>query len=110
MRRAHASVLGLARQLGTSWKTVWRAIKPLLEAMDADPARFDGVEILGVDEHIWHHASIKERGPKELTGMVKLTRDEKGRTRASYWTWSLDDPGRCTGTGWTNVVQRSGPG
>ncbi len=83
LRRAHASVLGLARQLGTSWKTVWRAIKPLLEAMDADPARFDGVEILGVDEHIWHHASIKERGPKELTGMVKLTRDEKGRTRAS---------------------------
>jgi len=83
LRREHASVLGLARQLGTSWKTVWRAIKPLLEAMDADPDRFDGVEILGVDEHIWHHVSIKERGPKELTGMVKLTRDEKGRTRAS---------------------------
>jgi len=49
LRREHASVLGLARQLGTSWKTVWRAVKPLLEAMDADPTRFDGVETLGVD-------------------------------------------------------------
>ncbi len=57
LRREHASVLGLARQLGTTWRTVWRSVRPLLEAMDADPARFDGVEILGVDEHIWHHVS-----------------------------------------------------
>ncbi len=82
LRREHASVLGLARQLGTSWKTVWRSIKPLLEAMDADPTRFDGVETLGVDEHVWHHVSPLKRGPKELTGMVDLTRDEKGKTRA----------------------------
>ena len=83
LRREHASVLGLARQLGTSWKTVWRAIKPLLEAMDADSTRFDGVEILGVDEHIWHHVNPLKRGPKELTGMVNLTRDAKGKTRAA---------------------------
>ncbi len=82
LRREHAWVLGLARQLGTSCKTVWRAIKPLLEAMADDPARFEGVSTLGVDEHIWHHVQVKERGPKELTGMVDLTRDEKGRTRA----------------------------
>ena len=82
LRREHASVSGLARQLGTTWRTVWRAVKPLLEAMAADPARFDGVTTLGVDEHIWHHVKVKERGPKELTGMVDLTRDEKGRTRA----------------------------
>jgi transposase len=82
LRREHASIAGLARQLGTSWRTVWRAIRPLLAAMDADPARFEAVTILGVDEHIWHHVSIKARGPKELTGMVDLTRDEQGRTRA----------------------------
>ena len=82
MRREHASVLGLARQLGTTWKTVWRAVKPLLEVMDADPTRFNGVETLGVDQHIWHHVSIKDRGPKELTGMLDLTRDAKGNTRA----------------------------
>ncbi len=83
LRREHASVSGLARQLGTTWRTVWRSIKPLLMAMAADPSRFTGVTILGVDEHIWHHVSVKERGPKELTGMVNLTRDEGGNTRAS---------------------------
>lgn len=37
LRREHASVLGVARQLGMSWKTVWRPIKPRLEVMDAHP-------------------------------------------------------------------------
>ena len=42
---------------------------------------------LGVDEHVVHHVSTKSvddggRGPKELTGMVDLSRDSKGRTRA----------------------------
>jgi transposase len=78
----HASVLGLARQLGTTWRTVWRSIAPLLQAMADDPARFDGVTTLGVDEHIWHHVSEKNRGPRALTGMVDLTRDQDGRTRA----------------------------
>jgi len=82
LRREHASVAELARQLGTTWSTVWRAVKPLLVVMAADPTRFDRVEILGVDEHIWHHVSTKTRGPKELTGMVDLTRDEHGNTRA----------------------------
>jgi transposase len=82
LRREHAWISGLARQLGTSWRTVWRSIRPLLQAMDANPTRFEAVTTLGVDEHIWHHVSIKERGPKELTGMVDLTRDAKGNTRA----------------------------
>ncbi len=50
IRREHASVAGLARQLGTSWRTVWRSIKPLLEQMADDPARFADVTSLGVDE------------------------------------------------------------
>ena len=61
---------------------MWRAIAPLLQAMADDPARFDGVAILGVDEHIWHHVDERRRGPKALTGMVDLTRDQAGRTRA----------------------------
>jgi len=85
-------------------RTVWRSIKPLLEAMAADPARFDGVTTLGVDEHIVRHVNVLERGPKELTGMVDLTRDEDGKTRArlldlvpgrsgaAYGDW-LDDRG-----------------
>jgi len=87
LRREHASILGLARQLGTTWRTVWRAIKPLLQQMADDESRFAGVNALGVDEHVWHHVSTKPiedggRGPKELTGMVDLSRDSKGRTRA----------------------------
>ena len=31
MRREHASVNGIRRQLGTSWRTVWETIKPLLQ-------------------------------------------------------------------------------
>ena len=58
LRREHSSVSGLARQLGTTWRTVWRAIRPLLEAMAADPARFDAVTILGVDEHIVRHEAL----------------------------------------------------
>jgi len=111
LRREHASVLGLARQLGTTWRTVWRSIKPLLEAMAADPARFDGVTDLGVDEHVWHHVSTKPvkdggRGPKELTGMVDLIRDATGKVRARL----LDlVPGRSGGAYADWLTERGGP-
>ena len=74
LRSENASIQGLARQLGTTWNTLWSQIRPRLEDAAADPARFDGVDILGVDEHIWHHTDPRRRGPKELTGMVDLSR------------------------------------
>jgi transposase len=87
MRRENASVQGLARQLGCSWKTLWRAVRPVLEAAAADEDRFAGVTTLGVDEHVWHHVSTKPverggRGPKEFTGMVDLSRDKDGHLHA----------------------------
>jgi len=80
-------VPGIRRQLATAWRTVWESIRPLLQAADADTSRFVSVVILGVDEHVWHHVSTKPvedggRDPKELTGMVDLTRDAQGHTRA----------------------------
>jgi transposase len=57
IRREHASLAGLARQLGTTRNTVWTSIRPLLKAMADDETRFAGVRRLGVDEHVWHHAS-----------------------------------------------------
>ena len=80
-------MLGLARQLGLGWDTVWSGIEPILSAAAADESRFNGVTSLGVDEHVWHHVSTKApedggRGPKELTGMVDLTCDENGQVRA----------------------------
>lgn len=81
LRREHATVQGLARRLGCAWKTLWRAVRPRLEVLAADEGRFLGVRSLGVDEHIWHHVDTRTRGPKELTGMVDLTRHQgtKGR-------------------------------
>lgn len=78
------TVQGLARQLGCSGNTLWRAVKPVLEATADDETRFAGVTCLSVDEHIWHHVSTKPvdlggRGPNEFTGMVDPTRDERGR-------------------------------
>ena len=40
------------------------------------PARFAGVRVLGGDEHVWHHQDRRRRGPRELTGIVDLTRGE----------------------------------
>ena len=65
----------------------WTSIEPLLQAMADEESRFTGVTRLGVDEHVWHHVSERPiaeggRGPKQLTGMVDLTPDEHGNTRA----------------------------
>lgn len=87
LRREHASIRGIARQLGTTWNTVWTSIRPLLQEMADDETRFAQVKRLGVDEHVWHHVSefpIEDggRGPKLLTGMVDLTPDEDGKPKA----------------------------
>jgi len=87
IRREHTSISGIARQLGTTWNTVWSSIRPLLQEMADDNSRFAGVKRLGVDEHVWHHVSefpIEDggRGPKQLTGMVDLTPDGYGNPRA----------------------------
>ncbi len=105
VRREHASIAGLARQLATTWRSVWTSIEPILARAAADESRFTGVTTLGVDEHLWHHVSPRKRGPKELTGMVDVTRDKDGRVHARlldlapgrsgtvYKTW-LDQRGK----------------
>jgi transposase len=50
LRVARATIGGLARRLGVSWWTLWRVVKPQLEALAAVEDRFDGVATLGVDE------------------------------------------------------------
>ena len=66
--------------LATTWNTVWSHIKPCLQAASDDPARFAGVRVLGVDEHVWHHQDRRRRGPRELTGIVDLTRGKEHPT------------------------------
>ena len=97
LRFEGATIAGLARQLATTWNTVWSHIKPCLQAASDDPARFAGVQVLGVDEHVWHHQD-RRRGPRELTGIVDLTRGKDhptarlldlvpGRSGTVYKNW-----------------------
>ena len=74
LRFEGATISGLAHQLGTTWNTVWSHIKPCLQAASDDPARFAGVRVPRADEHVWHHRDRHRRGPRELTGIVDLTR------------------------------------
>ena len=45
-----ATIARLARQLATTWNTVWPHIKPCLQAASDDPARFSGERVPRVDE------------------------------------------------------------
>ena len=54
----HLTVARVAEALAVSWNTANDAI--LAEGKRVlidDPARFDGVKVIGVDEHVWRHTS-----------------------------------------------------
>lgn len=61
IRREHASVNGIRRQLGTGWRTVWESIRPLLQVADADLARFEAWSSLA-DEHQVSRVDHTDRG------------------------------------------------
>ncbi|MDQ6934351.1 MAG: hypothetical protein M3130_03540 [Actinomycetota bacterium] len=52
------TVSALARHLGVDWHTCWDAVEADATRRLADPARLDGVEVLGVDEHIVRHEAL----------------------------------------------------
>ena len=98
LRFEGATIAGLARQLATTWNTVWSHVKPCLQAASDDPARFAGVRVLGVDEHVWHHQDRRRRGPR-----VHWHRGPDSRGGSSYgpleWTWCRAGLAPCTRTG-----------
>lgn len=77
----HLTVSRAAANLGVSWHTANSAI--LAEGhrtLISDPYRFDGVQVIGVDEHVWRHT---RRGDKYVTVIIDLTpvRDKQGPAR-----------------------------
>ena len=77
----HLTVARVAEGLGVSWNTANDAVlaegrRVLIE----DPHRFDGVRVIGVDEHCWRHT---RRGDKYVTVIIDLTpiRDGPGPAR-----------------------------
>lgn len=77
----HLTVARIAQGLAVSWNTANDAV--LTEGRGVlieDPARFDGVKVIGVDEHVWRHT---RRGEKYVTVIIDLTpiRDRTGPSR-----------------------------
>src|SRR3954470_20781003 len=77
----HLTVARVAEGLGVSWNTANDAV--LAEGKRVlinDPGRFDGVKVIGVDEHVWRHT---RRGDKYVTVIIDLTgiRDGSGPAR-----------------------------
>jgi transposase len=71
----------VADALGVSWNTANDAV--LAEGRRVlidDPHRFDDVQVIGVDEHVWRHT---RRGDKYVTVIIDLTpiRDGTGLAR-----------------------------
>jgi len=98
----HLSVARVAEALAVSWNTANNAV--LAEGrrvLITDPARFDGVAVIGVDEHVWRHT---RRGDKYVTVIIDLTpvRDKtgparlldmvEGRSKKAFQQWLADRP------------------
>jgi transposase len=98
----HLTVARVAEGLGVSWNTANDAV--LAEGKRVlidDPGRFDGVAVIGVDEHVWRHT---RRGDKYVTVIIDLTgiRDGtgparlldmvEGRSKQVFKTWLAERP------------------
>lgn len=98
----HLSVARVAEGLAVSWNTANNAV--LAEGkrlLIADAARFEGVAVIGVDEHVWRHT---RRGDKYVTVIIDLTpvRDKtgparlldmvEGRSKKAFADWLADRP------------------
>ena len=100
----HLTVARVADGLAVSWNTANNAV--LAEGQRAlidDPHRFDGVAVIGVDEHVWRHT---RRGDKYVTVIIDLTpiRDHTGPARCS--TWSKAVPNKRSSDGSPNAHRR----
>ncbi len=96
------SVARVAAGLGVSWHTEGDAV--LERAKDRlinDPGRLKGVEVIGVDEHVWRHT---RKGDRYVTVIIDLTpvRDRtgpsrlldmiEGRSKQVFKQWLQDQP------------------
>ena len=100
--RQHLTVARVAEALAVSWNTANAAV--LAEGRRVlidDPHRFDGVTVLGVDEHGWQHT---RRGDKYVTVIIDLTPVREGtgparlldmvegRSKQVFKQWLADRP------------------
>lgn len=98
----HLTVSRAAAGLGVSWHTANTAIlaegkKRLID----DPARFDGVTTIGVDEHVWRHTRFGDKyvtviidltPARDKTGPARLLDMVEGRSKAVFKQWLAARP------------------
>jgi transposase len=98
----HLSMARIADGLGVAWNTANDAVLAEGTRLLIDDAhRFDGVRVIGVDEHVWRHT---RRGDKYVTVIIDLTpiRDGtgparlldmvEGRSKQAFKQWLADRP------------------
>ena len=98
----HLTVARVAQALGVAWNTANDAV--LAEGqrvLIADPTRFDGVAVIGVDEHVWRHTRKGDKyvtviidltGIRDGTGPARLLDMVGGRSKRAFKTWLADRP------------------
>ena len=92
----------VAQALAVSWNTANTAVLAKGErSLINDPTRFEGVRVIGVDEHVWRHTPY---GDKFVTVILDLTpiRDRSGpsrlldmvpgRSKQVFKTWLASQP------------------
>ena len=93
----HLSMARVADGLAVSWNTANDAVLDQgRRVLIADPHRLDGVQVVGVDEHVWRHT---RRGDKYVTVIIDLTPVREGtgparlldmvegRSKAAFKDW-----------------------
>ncbi|OMH22911.1 ISL3 family transposase, partial [Tersicoccus phoenicis] len=106
----HLTVARVAEGLDVSWNTANTAV--LAEGKRVlinDPARFDGVTTIGVDEHVWRHTRRGDKyvtvvidltGPRSGSGPARLLDMVEGRSKQVFKTW-LSERDQA----WRNAVE-----
>ena len=98
----HLTVTRVAAGLGVSWSAANTAV--LAEGkrrLIDDPARFDAVTTIGVDEHVWRHTRLGDKyvtviidltPAREKTGPARLLDMVKGLSKAVFKQWLAARP------------------
>ena len=98
----HLTVSRVAAGLGVSWHTANSAILAEGKRMLIDdPDRFDGVNTIGVDEHVWRHTRFGDKyvtviidltPARNKTGPARLLDMVEGRSKAVFKQWLAGRP------------------
>ncbi len=106
----HLTVARVAEGLGVAWNTANDAVLAEGKRVLIDDAgRFEGVKVIGVDEHVWRHTRRGDKyvtvvidltGVREGTGPARLLDMVEGRSKQAFKTWLAERP-----EAWRDMVE-----